>query len=207
MKIESWLLATVMGSLLSGCMQPEIVRESAVPVNTVQVRSLVIAVDDSGITSTRFARYREAYLGAMETALKDSEGDVPVTLVTTNAMQLNDEVARAVVAAKPSQLMRLHVVSVTSRSEEPLSLVWQLDLSNVTLEPLDVSTSPGKFHLVYKAVYRVQLSGPVCMDSLLNVQHAVASCGQQMGEALVKRLREVHVVTSANTTTSGEISR
>ena len=199
MKIERWLLATVMGLLLEGCMQPEIVRESAVPENTVQVRSLVIAVDDSMISPTRFGRNGKVYVDAMEAALKSSEGDIPVSLVTTNAMQLQDEVAKAVISAKPSQLIRLHVVSVISRSEQPLTLVWQLDLMDVKVEPLDVLTNPGKFRLVYKAVYRVQLSGPVCMDSILNPQNDAASCGQQMGEAFAKRLREVHVTTAAIT--------
>jgi predicted dienelactone hydrolase len=38
----------------------------------------------------------------MKAALEHSEGDVPVSLVATNAMQLRDEVARAVIAAKPN---------------------------------------------------------------------------------------------------------
>jgi hypothetical protein len=85
MKIRSWLFAAVMALLLEGCIPTEIVRESAVPENTVQVRSLVIAVDDSMISPTLFGRFGRAYVDAMEAALKDNEGDVPVSLVTTNA--------------------------------------------------------------------------------------------------------------------------
>jgi hypothetical protein len=199
MKIRSWLFAAVMALLLEGCIQPEIVRESAVPENTVQVRSLVIAVDDSMISPTLFGRFGRAYVDAMEAALKDNEGDVPVSLVTTNETQLHDAVARAVISKKPSQLMRLRIVAVTSQSEKPISLIWQLDLMDVKVEPLDVSTNPGKFHLTYKAIYRVQLTGPVCIDGLLNAQNEVAACGQQMGEGFAKRLREVHVTTHAST--------
>jgi hypothetical protein len=80
-------------------------------------------------------------------------------------------------------------------------MVWQLDLMDVKVEPLDVATTtnPTKFRLSYKPRYRVQLIGPVCIDDLLNAQNEVAACGKEMGEAFAKRLHEVHVTTQTTT--------
>jgi hypothetical protein len=76
MKTESWLLAMAMAIaiatafLLTGCIQPEMVRESALPESTVRIRSLVIAVDDSMISPPLFGRFGKAYVNAMEASLK-----------------------------------------------------------------------------------------------------------------------------------------
>jgi hypothetical protein len=67
---------------------------------------------------------------------------------------------------------------------------------SVTVTALDVSDGPGTYRVTYKPVYRVQLSGPLCIDdTTLTVQHQVAQCGQEMGDAFVRRLKEKRVMT------------
>jgi hypothetical protein len=156
----------------------------------------VVEVDDSAFARTAFGHLGNAYVDAMGRAVKDSESDIPVLLVTTNAMQLHEKGVEAIIEARPTHLIRLHVVSTLSRAEQPVAVIWQLDLMSVTVTALDVSNRPGTYRVSYKPVYRVQLSGPLCIDdTTLTVQHQVAQCGQRMGDAFVRRLKERHVMT------------
>jgi hypothetical protein len=196
MKSANCLALSVLLLLVAGCANPELVQESLVPEHTVQVSSLVVEVDDSAFARTAFGHLGNAYVDAMGRAVKDSESDIPVLLVTTNAMQLHEKGVEAIIEARPTHLIRLHVVSTLSRAEQPVAVIWQLDLMSVTVTALDVSNRPGTYRVSYKPVYRVQLSGPLCIDdTTLTVQHQVAQCGQQMGDAFVRRLKERHVMT------------
>jgi hypothetical protein len=196
MKYANCLALSVLVLLVAGCANPELVQESPVPEHTVQVSSLVVEVDDSAFARTIFGHFGKTYVDAMGRAIKDSESDIPVSLVTTNAMQLHEKGVEAIIEAKPTHLIRLHAVSTLSRAGEPVAVVWQLDLMSVTVTALDVSNRPGTYRVTYLPVYRVQLSGPFCIDdTTLTVQHQVAQCGQEMGDAFVKRLKERHVMT------------
>jgi hypothetical protein len=196
MKSANCLALSVLLLLVAGCANPELVQESLVPEHTVQVSSLVVEVDDSAFARTAFGYLGNAYVDAMGRAVKDSESDIPVLLVTTNAMQLHEKGVEAIIEARPTHLIRLHVVSTLSRAEQPVAVIWQLDLMSVTVTALDVSNRPGTYRVSYKPVYRVQLSGPLCIDdTTLTVQHQVAQCGQRMGDAFVRRLKERHVMT------------
>jgi hypothetical protein len=196
MKCANCLALSVLLLLVAGCANPELVQESLVPEHTVQVSSLVVEVDDSAFARTAFGHLGNAYVDAMGRVVKDSESDIPVLLVTTNAMQLHEKGVEAIIEARPTHLIRLHVVSTLSRAEQPVAVIWQLDLMSVTVTALDVSNRPGTYRVSYKPVYRVQLSGHLCIDdTTLTVQHQVAQCGQQMGDAFVRRLKERHVMT------------
>ena len=196
MKCANCLALSVLLLLVAGCANPELVQEFLVPEHTVQVSSLVVDVDDSAFARTAFGHLGNAYVDAMGRVVKDSESDIPVLLVTTNAMQLHEKGVEAIIEARPTHLIRLHVVSTLSRAEQPVAVIWQLDLMSVTVTALDVSNRPGTYRVSYKPVYRVQLSGPLCIDdTTLTVQHQVAQCGQQMGDAFVRRLKERHVMT------------
>ncbi|MFD1560160.1 hypothetical protein ACFSHT_31700 [Paraburkholderia silviterrae] len=197
MKHAKLFAVSVAAILIAGCAQPEILQESRAPGEVAKVRSLLIAVDGSAFSNAQFGHYGRLYINAMGETLRDSAGSIPVSLVTTDAMQLQDEIAKAVISTKPSQIMRLHTVSVTSTRGRPIEAVWQVDITNVSVRTIDAASDPGKFQtqITSRAVYRVQLSGPTCLAGLITTEARVESCGREMGNTIASRLRTVHVMT------------
>lgn len=184
--------------VLAGCVGASVVDESRRPAQPAKVSSLLIVMDASVFGSDQLHGNGRNYLASMAGVLRDQAGNIPVTVVTVDPMSLDNDLGRAIIANKPSQIMRVHTVSVQSDRYGPVSATWQLDVENVSQHPAASNgASAGQITVERRPIYRVRVSGPTC-SSVLAIESVVRGCGAKVGQAFVDRLRESHVMTPNN---------
>lgn len=196
MKTIKRLAALIMPPfVLAGCVGASVVSESKLPAHQAKVSSLLIVMDSSVFAGEQFHGNGKPYLAAMADVLRDQAGNIPVTVVTVDPMSLENDVGRAIIANKPSQIMVVHTVSLQSNRYGPVSATWQLDIEDVSQHSVVSNGAPtGQTSVSRRPIYRVRVSGLTCMG-LLSIESVVRGCGAKVGQTFVDRLREAHVMT------------
>jgi hypothetical protein len=204
------VVAFVFAVVLTGCaIKPRVLEQTSAERTAMPAKSVLIVINGTVFDNPPFGPEGKAFLDAMGSALQASVSGVPVRVITTGPMQLENPEPKALKEMHPNYVLRLHAASLTMRNAVPVSAVWQLDAAEVSIavttsqEQGKASTTSTQFN--FRTVYRVRVQGPVGPGSVFDSEHSARNLGTAMGKTLGDAVATAGVLgSSANGSTPSD---
>jgi hypothetical protein len=178
---------------LAGCASEPDMHESPPVADTRPISSVIVEVDSTFYDN--YAAHGGASVYPAELASKLSElarnAGEQSTPITLNALQIDQQAGRTIVALKPSHLLRLRAISETGpRDAPPDSFMWQVDLlqqqPRTPVSSLQYDVTPQNT-VRYRLVYRAQVNAPAC-NSMFDSESSLSHCADDLAATIEKHL-------------------
>jgi hypothetical protein len=170
--------------MLESCaVSPRLLEQTSSARSSIPATNVLIVVDGKAFGNPPFGPGGRAYV------------------VTIDPMQLENPEMKALNEIHPNYVLRLRTLSVTSRNAVPITAVWQLDASEVSMTASRLPGQPQLTHTQFnfRAVYRARAQGPTCSGSLLGSEDSARRCGREMGKVFADALLDAQVITPRQT--------